>query len=97
MMVEKTTKGREYSDDLIKALNDDIKGFPQVHEITDDMEASLEGVSRLVMLDRYSYKDTEKGTLKEGDLVVLTIKPDPQFPTRGIGYVNEIRGDNVLV
>src|SRR5699024_1886662 len=65
--------------------------------ITDDMEASLEGVSRLVMLDRYSYKDTEKVTLKEGDLVVLTIKPDPRFPTRGIGYVNGINGDNVLV
>src|SRR5690554_3123406 len=61
------------------------------------MKTTFDGVSRLVMLDRYSFKDTEKKTLGVGDLVVVTIKPDPQFPTRGIGYVNEINGNNVLV
>lgn len=41
------------------------------------------------MLDRYSFKDTEKKTLKEGDFVVLTIKDDPKFPARGYGFVLE--------
>ena len=36
------------------------------------------------MLDRYSFKDTEKETLTEGDFVVLTIKEDPKFPARGL-------------
>lgn len=81
----------------IEKLNEDIKQFPQVFPIEDGMKTTFDGVSRLVMLDRYSFKDTEKKTLGVGDLVVVTIKPDPQFPTRGIGYVNEINGNNVLV
>lgn len=81
----------------IEKLNEDIKQFPQVHPITADMKTTFDGVSRLVMLDRYSFKDTEKKTLGIGDLVVVTIKPDPQFPTRGIGYINEISGRNILV
>lgn len=70
-------------------LNQDIALFTQVHPITKDMKLALEGVSRLVMLDRYSFKDTEKKTLKEGDFVVLTIKDDPKFPARGYGFVLE--------
>ena len=81
----------------ISKLNEDIKQFPQVFPVTSDMKMIFDGVGRLVMLDRYSFKDTEKKTLGVGDLVVVTIKPDPQFPTRGIGYVNEINGNNVLV
>lgn len=71
----------------IQTLNEDIKLFPQVTPITEDMKLAQEGVSRLVMLDRYSFKDTEKVTLKEGDFVVLTIKEDPKFPSRGTGFV----------
>ncbi|OHX51807.1 hypothetical protein BB777_15670 [Planococcus faecalis] len=56
------------------ALNEDIKTFPQVHAITSDMKLTHKGVSRLVMIDRYSFKDTEKKTLKAGDFVVLTVK-----------------------
>ena len=78
-------------------LNDAIKLFPAVTPITDDMHITYEGVSRLIMLDRYSFKDTEKKTLGEGDLVVLTVKSDPQFPARGIGQVVGIDGNNVLV
>jgi len=55
------------------------------------MKTTFEGVSRLVMLDRYTYKDTEKKTLGVGDLVILTVKPDPKFPARGIGEVVRIR------
>lgn len=71
-------------------LNEDIHLFPQVHPITPDMKITHKGVSRLVMLDRYTFKDTEKITLTNGDFVVLTIKEDPKFPARGLGYIQEI-------
>lgn len=54
------------------------------------MKQTYKGVSRLVMIDRYSFKDTEKLTLTNGDFVVLTIKEDPKFPARGLGYIQEI-------
>ncbi len=71
-------------------LNEDIKRFKQVHPITNDMKITHKGVSRLVMLDRYSFKDTEKITLSVGDFVVLTVKEDPRFPARGVGTVLEL-------
>ncbi|WP_397539269.1 vitamin B12-dependent ribonucleotide reductase [Rummeliibacillus pycnus] len=74
----------------IKQLNKDIQQFPQVHPITEDMHLTHKGVSRLVMIDRYSFKDTEKKTLKVGDFVVLTVKADPKFPARGLGYIVSI-------
>lgn len=74
----------------IEQLNRDIEEFPQVHPVTDDMQISHDGVSRLVMLDRYAFKDTEKRTLKKGDFVVLTVKQDPTFPARGLGFVVDI-------
>jgi ribonucleoside-diphosphate reductase alpha chain len=82
---------------LAHRLNQDIEKFPQVSPITDDMTMTFEGVSRLIMLDRYSFKDTEKKTLKVGDLVVLTVSPDPNFPARGIGKVTIIEGSRVTV
>lgn len=74
----------------IDALNEDIKVFSQVHPITNDMKLTHKGVSRLVMLDRYAFKDTGKKTLKEGDFVVLTVKADPKFPARGLGIVKSV-------
>jgi ribonucleoside-diphosphate reductase alpha chain len=74
----------------INSLNRDITSFPQVHPITQDMKLTHKGVSRLVMIDRYSFKDTEKKTLKVGDFVVLTVKEDPKFPARGLGYIMSI-------
>ncbi|MCA1054796.1 vitamin B12-dependent ribonucleotide reductase [Rossellomorea aquimaris] len=71
-------------------LNQDIGLFPQVHPITPEMKTTHKGVSRLVMIDRYSFKDTEKITLTAGDFVVLTIKEDPKFPARGLGYITSI-------
>jgi ribonucleoside-diphosphate reductase alpha chain len=75
-------------------LNKDIAEFPQVHPITVDMHIEHKGVSRLVMIDRYSFKDTEKKTLKVGDFVVLTVKEDPKFPARGLGYVTALDEKN---
>src|SRR6476646_8516270 len=74
----------------IERLNKDIELFPQVHPVTPDMKITHKCVSRLVMLDRYTFKDTEKITLTQGDYVVLTIKEDPKFPARGLGYIMEI-------
>ncbi|WP_233881111.1 vitamin B12-dependent ribonucleotide reductase [Virgibacillus halodenitrificans] len=74
----------------VEQLNEDIRLFPQVHPITEEMHLSHQGVSRLVMLDRYAYKDTEKRTLKAGDFVVLTVKADPKFPARGYGFVKSV-------
>jgi len=74
-------------------LNSDIKQFPQVHPITEDMCITHKGVSRMVMIDRYSFKDIAKITLSEGDFVVLTVKNDPKYPTRGMGTVKELNWD----
>lgn len=74
----------------VDRLNKDISVFPQVHPVTPDMKITHKGVSRLVMIDRYSFKDTEKVTLTEGDFVVLTIKEDPKFPARGVGFITSI-------
>lgn len=78
----------------IERLNRDIRLFPQVHPITPDMKVTHKGVSRLVMIDRYTYKDTEKLTLANGDFVVLTIKEDPKFPARGLGHILNINWEN---
>ncbi|MFC4411140.1 vitamin B12-dependent ribonucleotide reductase [Chungangia koreensis] len=78
----------------VKSLNEDIESFPQVHPITPDMKLTHKGVSRLVMIDRYSFKDTEKKTLKAGDFVVLTVKEDPKFPARGLGYIVSVDANN---
>jgi len=78
----------------VKALNEDIEKFPQVYPITQDMHITHSGVSRLVMLDRYAFKDTEKKTLKIGDFVVLTVKADPNFPARGTGFIHAIDWEN---
>ncbi|MFZ7943205.1 vitamin B12-dependent ribonucleotide reductase [Neobacillus sp. 19] len=75
-------------------LNEDIRLFPQVHPVTPDMKITHKGVSRLVMLDRYTFKDTAKITLTNGDFVVLTIKEDPKFPARGLGTILEIDWEN---
>ena len=77
----------------VQRLNKEIRLFPQVYPITEDMKITHKGVSRLVMLDRYAYKDTEKITLSKGDFVVLTIKEDPKFPARGLGFIVEIESE----
>ncbi|MCP3025709.1 vitamin B12-dependent ribonucleotide reductase [Halobacillus sp. A5] len=74
----------------VERLNADIRQFNQVHEITPGMHITHSGVSRLVMLDRYAFKDTEKLTLAVGDFVVLTVKDDPKFPARGFGFIQSI-------
>jgi ribonucleoside-diphosphate reductase alpha chain len=86
-----------FTENYIESLNQDITLFPQIFPITKEMKIERSGVSRLVMLDRYSFKDLAKKTLKVGDFIVATIKADPKFPARGLCWVQEINGRNVVV
>lgn len=73
------------------------QNFPEITPITPDMHMTFTGIARLIMLDRYTYKDPSNSTLAVGDLVVLTVKDDPNYPTRGIGNVTEINGEIVQI
>ncbi len=88
----------DYSKAYIERLNEDInKHFPHLSPIKEDMHRSFDGVSRLVMLDRYSQKDLNLKTLHEGDLVLTVVREDPKFPARGIGTIKAIEGDTVHI
>lgn len=80
-------------------LKDEYSLFPSVispSEVGSTL-TKLEGLQRLVMLDRYSLRDNTLTTLKKGDTVVLTVKDDPKFPMQGYGVVTDIEGDKVTV
>ena len=81
----------------IENLNTIIPGFPGIYSITAEMQQQFSGISRLIMLDRYAAKDPTGETLVIGDLVVLTTKPDPQYPARGLGNVIAIQDDIVEI
>lgn len=90
----------EFTQSYTQKLNKDIieftKKYPEkkIFPITEDMNRSFEGVSQVVMLDRYSNNDLLLETLTEGDFVVLTVKEDPKWPTRGFGFVKSIDWEN---
>jgi ribonucleoside-diphosphate reductase alpha chain len=81
----------------IDKLNQDIAQFNGVFPITGEMHMTFSGISRLVMLDRYTFKDPSGETITPGDLVVLTTHPDPQYPARGIGQVTTVTGNVVTI
>ncbi len=88
----------KYSKNMVEKINKDIsEGFSHLFPITEDMKMTFEGVSRLVMLDRYTQKDLSLNTLSIGDLVIAVVKNDPKFPARGIGNVVGINGDDVKI
>lgn len=85
------------NDQVIK-LNKDIENhFPHIFKIEEDYTTTFEGISRMVMLDRYSLKDIAQVTLGKGDLVVTIVKDDPTFPVRGIGEVLEVNDYDVII
>lgn len=84
-----------YSEEGKERINQSLKLFPQLFPITPDMKITHNGVSRLIMMERYAYKDIEKKTLTAGDLVVLTIKEDPKYPAKGIGVLQSIDYDTM--
>ncbi len=80
-----------YSQSTINKLNNDIKThFPLITPINEKFHTVFEGVSRLVMLDRYAQKDRQLVSLGVGDIVITVIKEDPKYPARGIGIVTAI-------
>lgn len=87
----------KYKKQTIEKLNEDIKFFQEVSAITPEMTQTFEGIARLIMLDRYSYKDQTHQTLRKDDLVILTTKADPKYPARGIGVVKAIDGELVSI
>lgn len=101
LIIKHTRKGvcmSLYQKALVQKLNQDIeKYYPHLFPITDDMHMSFSGVSRLVMLDRYTQKDMALVSLSVGDLVVAIIKHDPKFPARGIGFVTKIEDHHVYI
>ena len=88
----------KYEISLIEKLNQDIaKNFPHLFLIDDTMKKTFDGVSRLVMLDRYTQKDINHATLGVGNLVICVVKDDPKFPSRGIGYITRIVDEKVYI
>lgn len=88
----------QYGFNLIKKLNQDIsQHFPHLFLIDETMSRTFEGVSRLVMLDRYTQKDINYLTLGVGDLVICVVKDDPKFPSRGIGHITKINGEKISI
>lgn len=80
-----------YNQKQIENLNRDITAhFKHIFPIETNFKTEHEGVSRLVMLDRYSQKDRDLKTLKVGDVVVVVVRDDPKFPSRGVGTVKSI-------
>ncbi len=78
-------------------LNQDIQQFEGLFPIKPEMSMTFEGISRLIMLDRYASKDPNGHTITVGDLVVLTTQPHPQYPARGIGIVRDITDDRLII
>lgn len=87
-----------YPQNLVSKLNNDIRShFPHLFFADETMYKTFNGVSRLVMLDRYTQKDINLVTLSIGDLVICIVKDDPKFPTRGIGYVKGFSNEYVYI
>ncbi|MDR3215638.1 MAG: vitamin B12-dependent ribonucleotide reductase [Bacilli bacterium] len=87
-----------YSQDTIDNLNKTIETkFPHLFTIKKGYHQAFDNVSRLVMLDRYAQKDKLLTSLSINDLVIVVLEHDPHFPSRGIGYVRKIDGNNVHV
>lgn len=83
---------------IIEKLNHDIEvHFPHLHKVEKDFKTTFEGISRMVMLDRYSQKDIQHTTLGVGDIVITIVKDDPTFPVRGIGIVKELTTTHATV
>jgi ribonucleoside-diphosphate reductase alpha chain len=89
---------KQYPKAMIEQLNANISTYyPHLYPITDDMKLTFTGVSRLVMLDRYTQKDLTHKTLQEGDLVITIVRDDPKFPARGVGIVDSIDEDKITI
>ena len=81
-----------------KHLNNDIiSHFFHISEIKDEYFQSLSGISRLVMLDRYSQKDSKQESLHVNDLVIISIKDEMNLMRKVIGNIEEIKKEYALI
>lgn len=87
----------KYSFKVINTLNKDIEKFEHVFPITEDMHITQEGISRMVMLDRYALKDIQLKTLAVGNIVVVILKDDPKYPAIGIGSITNMYEDSAEI
>ncbi len=88
----------KYNDSIVKSINEAItNNYSHLTKIDNNMKLSRDGVSRLVMLDRYSQKDQSLKTLKVGDLVLTLVKQDDKYPTKGIGVVTKLGRTKVSI
>lgn len=89
---------KRYTPEHINTLNDTIKQhFSHLSLIDETMHIAYSGISRMVMLDRYSQKDLSLKTLARGDLVIAKIKYDTKFPTLGTAFVKSFDDEKVVV
>ncbi len=59
-----------------------------IHEFASDL-------SWKIFLDRYALKDIER-RFEPGDLALVVIEPDPRWPKKDIGRVEEVQADGIL-
>ncbi len=85
------------SENYIDKLNQDISSFAGIYPIEAAMTMTFSGISRLIMLDRYAFKDPSGQTISVGDIVVLTTHQDPQYPARGIGVITAIEQEQLVL
>jgi len=83
-MNQNETYQKSYLDRLNRVIKEN---FNHLCPIQENFSLTLQGISRLVMLDRYSQKDKELKSLQVEDIVITVIKPDPRFPSKGIGKI----------
>ena len=88
-------QGEIYQKSYLDRLNKNItESFNHLCLVKENFSLTLQGISRLVMLDRYSQKGKERKTLQVGDVVLTVIKFDPKFPARGVGKIVDKFIDN---
>lgn len=87
-----------YSEQLVTGLNQAIKKhFNHITSIKKSFKQTLSGISRLVMLDRYSQKDKNLISLEIGNLVLVSFKGQQNFQIKVVCRVVEIKKYRVVV
>ncbi|ALA07210.1 putative ribnucleotide-diphosphate reductase subunit alpha [Brevibacillus phage SecTim467] len=88
---------------ILKQLRSEEEGlFPYVKDPTELYKergplSQFEGLQKLIMLDRYSFRDNLLTTLKEDDIVLVIVKHHSKYPTQGYGKVVKVDGAYVTV
>jgi ribonucleoside-diphosphate reductase alpha chain len=80
-----------------QVLEEELTQFPHLKiPVIGEVLTKFEGLQRLIMLDRYSRKDTTLKTLKNGDIVLVVVKPDKKYPVVGYGKVVTVNNNKTV-